>query len=142
MRIYLSGPMSGLPKYNRDLFAEAARVLRSVGHEVFTLGEIRIDNGTWQQYMRSALKGMMDCDKMLLLPGWSKSRGASIEYNLALKLEMPTQTLFEWLAFSEEGRAMWGESYDRIVRLLEQLQGYAGASAGERKPECIDVGSM
>lgn len=87
MRIYVAGPMSGLPEYNYPAFhAEAAR-LRSRGFHV----ENPADNpsppcGTWQGYMRLALAQLVTCQAIALLPGWNNSRGATIEHRLALEL--------------------------------------------------------
>ncbi|HEY7417690.1 MAG TPA: DUF4406 domain-containing protein, partial [Ktedonobacteraceae bacterium] len=33
MRVYISGPMTGLPQANYPLFHEAERVVREMGHE-------------------------------------------------------------------------------------------------------------
>ena len=38
MRIYISGPMTGIPNFNRSAFKEAEIVLTAMGHEVFNPG--------------------------------------------------------------------------------------------------------
>ena len=39
--------------------------------------------------MRKDIKLLMDCDCILMLKGWSVSRGASIERELAMSLGLP-----------------------------------------------------
>ncbi|WAH38589.1 DUF4406 domain-containing protein [Alicyclobacillus dauci] len=141
MKIYLSGPMTGLPNFNRDTFNEVATVLRSVGYEVFNPAEVQLDNGTWEQYMREDIKGMMDCDRVLLLPGWQKSAGANVENRLARDVGMPRRSLVEWLAFSEEGHRVLAESRPVSIRLLEQLLGTADTERGNReRSQSLSVG--
>lgn len=45
--------------------------------------------GTWLGYMRMAIAQMMMCDSVTVLPGWSESKGANIEVDLALALGIP-----------------------------------------------------
>ena len=86
-RIYLAGPMTGLPEYNYPAFhAEAAR-LRGLGFHVENPAENQAPAcGTWQAYMRNAVRQMLTCEAIALLPGWHASRGAVLERNLAREL--------------------------------------------------------
>ena len=86
-KVYLAGPMSGLPDNNYPAFnAEAAR-LRALGYFVENPAEnTPPECGSWQGWMRLSIRQMLTCDIVALLPGWRNSRGASIEYNLAQKL--------------------------------------------------------
>lgn len=88
-RIYVAGPMSGLPEFNYPAFNAAASRLRSEGYQV----ENPANNpapacGTWRGYMRMALQQMLKCDRIHLLPGWEKSRGAMFEKLTAETLGM------------------------------------------------------
>jgi hypothetical protein len=86
-RIYISGPMTGLPKFNAPAFhAEAAR-LRALGHEVINPAELNFDPATsWQDCMRNDLKALLDCDTIAVLDGWQQSKGAALEVDIAHKL--------------------------------------------------------
>lgn len=85
-RLYLCGPMSGLPEKNFPAFyAEAAR-LRTLGYEVINPAELNPDDCTWLEAMRVDITAMMTCDALATLPGTSKSRGASTEVDLAVSL--------------------------------------------------------
>lgn len=86
-RIYLAGPMSGLPALNYPAFHARAIELRQLGHHVENPAENpEPPCGTWQGYMRLAVRQLATCDAVLLLPGWSKSRGACVEHQLAVGL--------------------------------------------------------
>lgn len=86
-RIFLSGPMSGLPDFNYPAFhAEAAR-LRAQGFDVENPAENAPPPcGSWSGYMRLAIAQLVRSDVVWLLPGWQASQGACIEHALALRL--------------------------------------------------------
>lgn len=79
--------MTGLPDFNYPAFnAEAAR-LRALGFHVENPAENAAPScGSWAGYMRLAIAQLVTCDAICLLPGWSASRGASIEHDLAVHL--------------------------------------------------------
>ena len=89
MKLYLSGPMTGLPELNFPAFHKAAAELRAMGYEVVNPAELNPDGATpWAQCMRNDIKALCDCCTVALLPGWEDSRGANIEARLALNLGM------------------------------------------------------
>lgn len=99
-RIYLAGPMTGLPDLNYAAFHEAAQLLRAEGYEVASPAELTAPNQdpTWEDWMRAALALLLTCDGVALLPGWAQSRGACEEQRLASwVLRMDTLTVREWL---------------------------------------------
>ena len=88
-RIYIAGPMTGLPEFNYPAFNRAATALRAKGYHV----ENPADNpvppcGTWKGYMRMAIAQLVTCDTVVLLPGWRESKGAKVEHQLALDLDL------------------------------------------------------
>ena len=91
-RIYIAGPMTGLPQYNYPAFhAEAAR-LRALGYHVENPAENPPQEhraNPWQHYMRMAIAQMVGCDAVALLPNWARSRGALLEYGLAERVGIP-----------------------------------------------------
>ena len=104
MKIYLAGPMTGLPEYNYPAFNRAAALLRSLGHEVLNPAESPVPAcGTWAGYMRMALAQLVQCECVALLPGWTGSRGALIERKLAQVLQMHVATVGDVLAIGPGG---------------------------------------
>lgn len=100
-RVYVSGPMTGMPDFNYPAFNAAAAQLRAAGYEVVNPAELDAnDTGpmTWEQYMRRDIKALMDCDGLALLPGWRNSRGALLESFLARALGFDVRPLNGWLA--------------------------------------------
>lgn len=93
MKIYISGPISGLPLetvYNNFTNVEAQ--LLEQGYEVVNpLNNGLPTNATWEEHMRADLRLLLDCDAIYMLEGWEKSRGARIEYALAVDLKLDVQ---------------------------------------------------
>lgn len=88
-KIYLSGPMTGLPDLNFPAFHAAAAALRAKGLDVVNPAEINVDGEkTWHACMRADIKALCDCSTIALLPGWENSAGAHIELNLAHRFGM------------------------------------------------------
>jgi Domain of unknown function (DUF4406) len=126
MKVYLSGPMRGIPDFNFPAFDAAAAYLRSQGHEVFNpaekdrehdptgvswkspTGDITKAEATGVFDRRVAIRADLDyiidhADAIALLPGWFKSKGANAELWLARFLDLtelhlsPTETGIEEL---------------------------------------------
>lgn len=119
MRIYIAGPMTGLPQFNYPAFFEAAERLRALGHQV----ENPADNPpppckTWRGYMRLALRQLVTCDAVALLPGWEESRGARIERRLANDLDLPALDLQRMVTLLQATRAE-----DLLARMQAAEQG-------------------
>lgn len=118
-RLYLSGPMTGLPQQNYPAFHAAAASLRLAGYRVVNPAELHPHSRlrrwlatmtawltrtpapalpTWGEYMRAALVGLLGCEAIVLLPGWEHSRGARCEVSLAAELGMRRCTIAEALS--------------------------------------------
>jgi Domain of unknown function (DUF6378)/Domain of unknown function (DUF4406) len=83
--------MSGFPEHNFPAFHAAASALRDEGYTALNPAES--DNGStdkpWAYYMRKALTMLVQADEVRVLPGWTGSRGARIEVQVALWLGLP-----------------------------------------------------
>jgi len=100
VRIYIAGPMTGLPDHNFPAFFAAARRLRAAGHGVCCPADNGAPQGgkPWSHYMRCDLLDLLTCDAVATLDGWQQSRGASLEVFLACQLDMtvlPVDALME-----------------------------------------------
>lgn len=89
--VYLSGPMTGLPDYNRPAFDKVAADLRAEGKTVFNPAEVGerdvIRKRSW--YMRKDIDALLKSDTVHVLQGWEKSEGAKLEIEIAKQLELP-----------------------------------------------------
>lgn len=90
--------MSGIENLNFPAFHAAAAAQRAAGHIVINPAEI---NGGadelvacsnmnkeelaqhWVACMRKDITVLMTCNRIVLLPGWQKSRGATLEHHVA-----------------------------------------------------------
>ena len=92
-RIYLSGPMSGLPDHNFPAFnAEAAR-LRALGYDVVNPvdinGEAAVKQGRSHiECVRNDVAMLATCDTIALLPDCWQSLGVKIERAVAEMLQL------------------------------------------------------
>lgn len=98
-RIYLSGPMTGLPALNFPAFHQAAKALREAGADVANPAEIEaLEPGVWESCMRADIKALCDCDAIALLPGWEASRGAHLEVHIGHRLGLEIKPLADFLS--------------------------------------------
>lgn len=102
MKIYLAGPMRGIPEFNFPAFHKATAFLRALGHEVFNPAErdnerhgtdISKGNATGDEKLAAAQHGFnlrealgadlawicAEADAIALLPGWENSKGVKAE---------------------------------------------------------------
>lgn len=87
--IYISGPMTGLPALNRPAFDAESSRLRALGYTVVNPAEVELHAGaTWHDYMRADIPLLCKCDAIVMLDGWTASRGAVIEHRIAIELGM------------------------------------------------------
>lgn len=116
MKIYLAGPMRGIPEFNYPAFRAGTAALRARGHEVFSPVEhdekmhgTDISNPTGSHEQATAEHGFNLCEALhadlkwicleaeavALLPGWENSKGAAAERATALALGKPVHLLEE-----------------------------------------------
>ena len=101
--LYIAGPMTGYPEFNYPAFREAAQRLGELGH--ITLNPVDSEKwnptpGTpqsWQWYMRHAIRMVLEAEGVALLPGWEKSKGATLEHQIATALGLDIRTLDQWI---------------------------------------------
>lgn len=99
MTTYIAGPMTGHEDQNRQLFDWATEVYRSAGHAVINPHEtnpgVVDDDHPHDYFLRKALKDLVDCDHIVMLPGWHESKGARLEHHVASELGMEVTYLEE-----------------------------------------------
>lgn len=91
MKIYIAGPMRGIPEYNFPEFNRVAQKLREAGHIALNPAEKESEASahTWEYWMREDIRMILDADALVVLEGWRTSRGATFEVYVARQLNMP-----------------------------------------------------
>lgn len=88
-RIYVAGPMTGLPDFNYPAFNAAALELRTQGWHVENPADHGVIEGAeWVDYLAYDLTRLGTCGAIYLLPGWDLSKGAVLELHIAQVLGM------------------------------------------------------
>ena len=92
--VYLAGPMTGYPEFNFPAFKTAARDIDEMGVSAvyctaFGIPPAPEEARPWSDYLRDALRLMLSCNAVVVLPGWRESKGARLEVHVALELGMP-----------------------------------------------------
>lgn len=112
-RLYISGPITGLPDHNKAAFEQAWEQLVGAGYTAVnphvicavlaehecaypcTPSELELP---WADYLRSDLIEMLrSCEALAMLPGWETSRGARLEVHVARDLGWEVKPLSDWL---------------------------------------------
>jgi hypothetical protein len=107
MTVYISGPVTGIPKLNKKSFCAAYREIARlkarprlrdmkiinplhIGARLRGCFNLRLGRlPQWSDYMRACVKKLMDADCVYFLSGWTESEGASIERYIAKRLGIP-----------------------------------------------------
>ncbi len=90
MKIYISGKITGLPLSEvRQRFADTAAFLDAIGFEaVNPLTNGLDESADWKEHMVADIRMLLDCEAIYMMDNWIESRGASIEYDIANRLNM------------------------------------------------------
>jgi hypothetical protein len=110
--VYIAGPMTGHLDFNYHAFHYAAADLRAAGYTVLNPAENPKPNPnpTWQDWMRVALGQLIQADAIALLHGWAGSRGARVERELGMRLELDVRPIMHWLPDEHQNFALYGPS--------------------------------
>jgi len=108
MKVYIAGPMTGIPQFNIPAFDDAAADLRARGYDVVSPAELDdpvireielaspdgdlvaltaelqrrgLAKGTWGEFLARDVQLISDegIEAIVVLPGWDKSKGARLE---------------------------------------------------------------
>lgn len=104
MNLYVIGPVTGMPDFNRAAFAEARARLTAAGYNARIPHDFIPPTATHEQAMRMSLRNLLDnADGIALLDGWYESRGATVEVNVAAACGITCKLVDLWIDDEEEG---------------------------------------
>lgn len=86
---YISGEVSNDPDF-RKKFGQAEKELSARGIVVLNPVKYERNGKDWAWYLKRDVRKLSYCDGIILLYGWANSRGAMVEYSLAIKLKLKT----------------------------------------------------
>jgi len=95
-RLYVSGPMSGIPDCNYPAFEAAATELQLARYIVVNPAANAI-GASYREIIKEDLRDLMTCDGIATLEGWWGSKGATLEVHVAGVLQMPVRSVEEWV---------------------------------------------
>lgn len=93
MRVFISGPITGVEKAKSNFDAAARKIMKAGLTPVnpYYIGWTLTD-GSHAEYMMLTLKVLELCDAVFMLDGWENSRGAREEKRFARLHGMPIYT--------------------------------------------------
>jgi hypothetical protein len=99
MKLYVAGPMTGIPEKNFPAFAIATSRLRRKGYEVVSPAELDVDlpEGTWEACLKRDIARLIHCDGIAVLSGWERSRGANLEVHIGAQLGLNIKSVKYYL---------------------------------------------
>jgi hypothetical protein len=88
MKVYICGKITNLPGYlAQHYFSKVEEMLSAEG---FTpLNPMKLPHNhakSWQAYMRECIAALVQCDAIYLMGNWRDSKGAILEYHIAMQL--------------------------------------------------------
>jgi hypothetical protein len=89
MKIYISGAITNNPNAKAQ-FDKAKKTLLELnkGYEPISPMDLPHEHDqSWNAFMREDIKAMIDCQGIYLIEGWTTSKGARIEKELAQSLD-------------------------------------------------------
>ena len=122
MRLYLAGPMSGLPQHNYPAFHRWAAAIRGMGHFVCNPAELNPINVSYGQALSVDLAWIIaHAEGVVFMDGWDNSKGCAVEHALARALDLP-------VFFCCRGAApRCQRNLEAELRLFEETRTRAGA---------------
>jgi hypothetical protein len=150
MRLYIAGPMSGLPGLNYHAFFDAEKALLDLGHTplnpartdgpdaesaIAAAGTLENPAHPWEYYLRRDIPKVTSADALLVLPGWQTSRGANLEVHIAEALGMPMFILRDGKLLPRItviGLSGYGRSGKDTIGTALQERGYVRAAFADR----------
>jgi hypothetical protein len=96
--LYIAGPMTGLPDWNRPAFCAADESLRAAGYSTLNPARHPVSpRKTWADYMRLGISDVLAANGIAVLDGWVSSQGAWLEVTVARALGVRVAPVERWM---------------------------------------------
>lgn len=94
-KIYISGGISGYDiEERRATFAKIEEQFVKQGYDVVNPLKNGVPvNASWDKHLRKDIATLVECDAIYMLKDWHKSKGAKLEFDIAIQLGM--EIIFE-----------------------------------------------
>lgn len=96
MKIYISGSITNNENYKEQFMNAEIALIKTypkliwIFNPAFDIDHFvepeELEKWEWEDYMKFCIPILMDCDIIYMLKGWQESKGAKIEYKLAVAL--------------------------------------------------------
>ncbi|MBR3689946.1 MAG: DUF4406 domain-containing protein [Eggerthellaceae bacterium] len=98
MKIYVIGPVTGIPNDNKEAFVQACHDLVEAGYLAAIPHYFIPSDAEWHEAMKVSIAQMMQADGVAMLDGWHDSKGACLEYDIARRVGMPAYCVDHWIS--------------------------------------------
>lgn len=84
MKIYIAGPITGVPDY-ADRFNKYRKLVREVApySEIICPHDFVPSDADWHDAIDMCINVLCQCDMIIMMPGWESSQGATVEHDFA-----------------------------------------------------------
>lgn len=146
-KLYIAGPMRGLPGFNLPAFDKAEKSWTEHGYLVFSPAALiratpysitgaDTDLQRRIHVIQQDLGCLYHCEALAILPGWEKSLGATVELALAhfLELEIYCAESFKLLNLV---KTPWEFHRQMMTKVVSDLEEMAGPTAADDLNEVL-----
>lgn len=139
MRIYIAGPMSGLPDFNYPAFDQAEGALLDTGYDAVspavsahrsTSDSSALAEGLrYEDVLARSLQKLLSADAVALLEGWEESHGARIEVSLAHLRGIPSAPVEHWVSIAQKKDEQAASRHAQAVSVAQRDLEFIAAAA-------------
>lgn len=138
MKVFISGPMTGIEGYNFPKFNRYETILTEKGYEVvnpvhickkYKEKEVLASTKVFNQMVNEELQELVKCDAIFLLDGWNESEGSKLELENALMHDLKIITEEDILQRNKELEKIRAREFLYLTKLNEKNECRRSANA-------------
>lgn len=96
-KVYISGPITGIENYKNNFKIAEKKINESNIVTAVNPTKLNKENDSWNHCMKNCIAALLECDEILFIDGWDKSKGARIEFMIATAMGIPMHRFSESL---------------------------------------------